>query len=67
MNNFTNGNSVLFMDPYDVYYPVRRTSRNMLAATPVNGICSAPLGWDNMRKNLGYTRVLDADRMVLWR
>ena len=61
-NNFTNGSSVLFMDPYEVYYP--RETRNM-CASPVNGICSAPDSrWDNMRKNLGYTR-LYADRMNL--
>ncbi|HEX2782817.1 MAG TPA: LamG-like jellyroll fold domain-containing protein [Ilumatobacteraceae bacterium] len=61
-DNFTNGSSVLFMDPYEVYYP--RETRN-LCVGPVNGICSAPDSrWDNMRNNLGYTR-LYADRMNL--
>ena len=35
--NFTNGNQVLFMDPYLVYYP--REKRN-LCLSPVNGIGS---------------------------
>jgi hypothetical protein len=50
--NFANGNQVLFMDPYVVYYP--RENRNMCPA-PVNGICRAPdERWDNIRDNLGY-------------
>jgi hypothetical protein len=50
--NFMNGNQVLFMDPYVVYYP--RESRN-LCASPTNGICSSPdTRWDNFRNNLGY-------------
>jgi Putative collagen-binding domain of a collagenase len=50
--NFMNGNQVLFMDPYLIYYP--RENRN-LCASPKNGICSAPDGrWDNFRDNLGY-------------
>lgn len=50
--NFMNGNQVLFMDPYVVYYP--RESRN-LCISPVNGICAAPdPRWDNFRDNLGY-------------
>jgi uncharacterized repeat protein (TIGR01451 family) len=54
--NFTNGNQVLFMDPYVVYYP--RENRN-LCASPVNGICSTPdPRWNNFRDNLGYARTL---------
>jgi hypothetical protein len=50
--NFTNGNQVLFMDPYLVYYP--RERRN-LCVSPVNGIGSKPdPRWDNFRNNLGY-------------
>jgi len=50
--NFMNGNQVLFMDPYVVYYP--RESRN-LCVSPANGICKAPdARWDNFRDNLGY-------------
>jgi chitodextrinase len=50
--NFTNGNQVMFMDPYVVYYP--RESRN-LCPSPTNGICSGPdARWDNFRDNLGY-------------
>ncbi len=61
-DNFTNASQVLFMDPYEVYYP--RENRN-LCVSPVNGICSAPDSrWDNVRDNLGYTR-LYADRMNL--
>ena len=59
--NFTNGNQVLFMDPYSVYYP--RENRN-LCLSPVNGICSVPdTRWDNFRNNLGaivsYSRRLN--------
>jgi len=50
--NFMNGNQVLFMDPYLVYYP--RESRN-LCVSPNNAICSGPdTRWDNFRDNLGY-------------
>jgi hypothetical protein len=50
--NFTNGNQVLFMDPYVVYYP--REKRN-LCPDPVDGIGSGPdPRWDNFRDNLGY-------------
>jgi hypothetical protein len=50
--NFTNGNQVLFMDPYLVHYP--REKRN-LCASPVNGIGGRPdLRWENFRNNLGY-------------
>ncbi|MBZ5594262.1 MAG: DUF6298 domain-containing protein [Acidobacteriia bacterium] len=50
--NFMNGNQVLFMDPYLVYYP--REKRN-LCVSPTNGICSAPdTRYDNFRDNLGY-------------
>jgi hypothetical protein len=50
--NFMNGNQVLFMDPYLLYYP--RQNRN-LCVSPTNGICSAPdPRWDNFRDNLGY-------------
>jgi hypothetical protein len=50
--NFMNGNQVLFMDPYLVYYP--RENRN-LCLSPKHGICIAPdKRWDNLRDNLGY-------------
>jgi hypothetical protein len=50
--NFVNGNQVLFMDPYTVYYP--RENRNMCEA-PVHGISPAPDNrWANFRDNLGY-------------
>lgn len=50
--NFMNGNQVLFMDPYEVYWP--REERNM-CGTPVLGVCSAPdARWNNLRDNLGY-------------
>jgi len=59
--NFTNGNQVLFMDPYVVYYP--RESRN-LCPSPTNGICAgADPRWENFRDNLGdilrYSRKLN--------
>jgi hypothetical protein len=50
--NFMNGNQVLFMDPYMVYYP--RESRN-LCVSPANGICRAPdKRYDNFRDTLGH-------------
>jgi hypothetical protein len=50
--NFMNGNQVLFMDPYLVYYP--RESRN-LCGSPLNAICRQPdPRYDNFRDNLGY-------------
>jgi hypothetical protein len=50
--NFMNGNQVLFMDPYLVYYP--REKRN-LCVSPINGICSRPdTRWGNFRDNLGF-------------
>jgi hypothetical protein len=50
--NFVNGNQVLFMDPYVVYYP--REKRN-LCASAVDAICNGPdPRYDNFRDNLGY-------------
>ena len=50
--NFTNGNQVLFMDPYVLFYP--RENRN-LCVSPARAICSAPdTRWDDFRNNLGY-------------
>lgn len=50
--NTLNGNSVLFMDPYLVYYP--RQSRNM-CLSPSHGICREPdRRYENFRNNLGY-------------
>ena len=60
--NFAGGNSVVFMDPYTVYYP--RENRN-LCASPLNGICSGvDKRWDNVRATMGYIRSY-ADRMNL--
>jgi hypothetical protein len=51
--NILNGNQVLFMDPYLVYYP--RQNRN-LCLSPVHGICTSPdPQYDNFRNNLGYS------------
>ena len=50
--NFLNGNQVVFMDPYLVYYP--RENRN-LCGSPNNAICATPdARWNNFRDNLGY-------------
>jgi len=50
--NFATDNSVLFMDPYEVYWPHER--RNM-CVSPTRDICSAPdPRWDAFRDNLGY-------------
>ncbi|HEY6506878.1 MAG TPA: PQQ-dependent sugar dehydrogenase, partial [Vicinamibacterales bacterium] len=50
--NFTNGNQVMFMDPYVLYYP--REGRNP-CPSPNNGICAGPdPRWNNFRDNLGY-------------
>ena len=60
--NFLRGNSVVFMDPYKVYYP--RENRN-LCPSPVNGICSGvDPRWENVRATMGYVRSY-ADRMNL--
>ncbi|HEX8039971.1 MAG TPA: putative collagen-binding domain-containing protein, partial [Chryseosolibacter sp.] len=64
--NFMNGNQVLFMDPYVVWYP--RQQRN-LCANPAKGICPAPHArYDNFRDNLGYvlrySRKLDLARIL---
>jgi hypothetical protein len=49
--NFTAGNSVLFMDPYEIYWS---SGNRNLCASPVSGVCSAPdPRWDNFRDNLG--------------
>jgi hypothetical protein len=50
--NFTNGSSVLFMDPYQIYWS--NQNRN-LCPNPVNGVCSGvDPRWENFRNNLGY-------------
>jgi hypothetical protein len=51
--NFTNGASVLFMEPYQVNWPAH--TRNV-CPKPVNGLCPGPdPKYDNLRDNLGYT------------
>jgi hypothetical protein len=50
--NVLNGNSVLFMDPYLVYYP--RQKRNM-CLSPTRGVCTEPdPRYEVFRQNLGY-------------
>jgi hypothetical protein len=57
--NFANGNGVLYMDPYTIWWP--SNNRNLCDGNsrPSNGVCSAPVstasGWqENVRRNLGY-------------
>jgi hypothetical protein len=51
--NFTSGNSVIFMDPYLIYWT--KGNRNLCSA-PVNGVCNGPDSrWNNFRDNMGYT------------
>jgi hypothetical protein len=60
--NFENGNSVIFMDPYFIYWS--SGSRN-LCQNPVNGVCNAvDTRWDNLRNNMG-AMVSYANRMNL--
>ena len=64
--NFMNGNQVLFMDPYVIYYP--RETRN-LCVLPTNVICAEPdKRWENFRQNLGYilrySRKLNLNKVV---
>jgi hypothetical protein len=50
--NFMNGDSVLFMDPYVINWT--SGGRN-LCTSPTNGVCTAPDSrYDNLRDNLGY-------------
>ncbi len=60
--NFTNGSSVIFMDPYEILW----TSGNRnLCTNPNNGVCSGvDHRWDNFRDNLGDA-VSYANRMNL--
>ena len=51
--NFTSGDSVIFMDPYLIYWS---SGNRNLCQSPVNGVCSGvDTRWDNLRNNLGYT------------
>jgi len=60
--NFTNGASVLFMDPYEIY--LSSGNRN-ICANPSNGVCNdVDHRWDNFRDNLGDA-VSYANRMNL--
>jgi hypothetical protein len=50
--NFTHGDSVMFMDPYVIYWP---SGNRNLCSSPVTGVCSGPDSrWDNFRNNMGY-------------
>jgi Big-like domain-containing protein/collagenase-like protein with putative collagen-binding domain len=50
--NFTSGDSVIFMDPYVIYWT---TGNRNLCGSPVNGVCNAvDTRWDNFRNNMGY-------------
>jgi hypothetical protein len=58
--NFTSGASVLFMDPYKIYWSGRNQCPN-----PTNGVCNGvDSRWDNFRDNLGDA-VSYANRMNL--
>jgi hypothetical protein len=60
--NFTNGSSVVFMDPYEVYWS---SGNRNLCQNPVNGVCSGvDPRWENFRDNLGYA-VAYANKMDL--
>jgi collagenase-like protein with putative collagen-binding domain len=60
--NFTNGASVLFMDPYEIFWSSGNRNR---CANPNAGVCSdVDHRWDNLRDNLGAT-VSYANRMNL--
>jgi hypothetical protein len=64
--NFMNGNQVLFMDPYVVYYP--REDRNLCTA-PTNAICGGvDPRYDNFRQNLGdilrYSRKVNLSKVT---
>ena len=51
--NFANGNQVIFMDPYLIYWS---SGNRNLCQSPTNGVCTGPDSrWNNMRDNLGYT------------
>jgi hypothetical protein len=59
---FLNGNSVIFMDPYFIYWS--SGSRN-LCQNPVNGVCNGvDTRWENVRSNMG-AMVSYANRMNL--
>ncbi|PYY21555.1 MAG: hypothetical protein DMG62_17695, partial [Acidobacteria bacterium] len=61
--NFVNGNGVIFMDPYSVFWS---TDNRNLCRNPVNGVCDAPdTRWDNLRDNMGKGIVSYANRMNL--
>ena len=50
--NFSNGDSVMFMDPYLIDWP---SSNRNLCSNPVNGVCSGvDTRWNNFRDNMGY-------------
>jgi hypothetical protein len=59
--NFTNGNQVVFMDPYLVSAGASNgswTNRNNCDnnVAPAHGVCTVPdTRWDNFRNNMGYT------------
>ncbi|MBV8716470.1 MAG: hypothetical protein JOZ65_15505 [Chloroflexi bacterium] len=60
--NFTNGASVLFMDPYEIYWS---SGNRNICANPSNGVCNGvDHRWDNFRDNLGDA-VSYANRMNL--
>jgi hypothetical protein len=60
--NFANGNGVIFMDPYTIFWS--SGSRN-LCQNPVNGVCSGvDTRWNNLRDNMGFI-VSYANRMNL--
>ena len=60
--NFTNGSSVAFMDPYEIYWS--SGNRNLCPGV-VNGVCNGvDSRWDNFRNNLGYS-VAYANKMNL--
>jgi len=60
--NFTNGSSVIFMDPYEIFWS---SGNRNVCPNPTNGVCSGvDHRWDNFRDNLGDA-VSYANRMNL--
>jgi hypothetical protein len=68
--NFLNGNSVMFMDPYLIFAGPASgwANRNNCdgGVAPAHGVCTVPdsAKWDNLRNNMGYA-VSYANKMDL--
>lgn len=68
--NFLNGNSYVYMDPYAIWWPTNNRNLCNNGVRPANAVCSTivsnPSGWqENVRRTMGYVGLYGNSRINL--